>query len=822
MQREQLPMEKDEPPLKAWEQNFKAIRNPQLGYIPRESVLNAFKKSVKSRLKSTSSVQWESRGPYNVGGRTRAIMFDPNDSNNRKVWAGGVTGGLWYNENIDATKNKWIAVDDFWSNLGVTSISYDPLDTKVFYVGTGEGWWSSNSTGNEGIGIMKSTDGGQSWTHLASSQNFLFINDLIVRKENNESVLYVAVDNLSGQTGELIADQGLYRSTDGGETFTQVLPQIEGENYSPAQIEIGANNRMYVSTKSNPSNKAGGSVFYSDNGTTWVESTLKSDGARVAIACAPSNENYIYALISKSPTSNGCYAMYSDDMGLTWKDATHPEDDFSGFQGVYDLVIAVHPSDHQKIAIGAIDVMISEDGMTSWASINAKMHADYHVIEYFPDDNDKILFGNDGGVYKLSNLWSDSKAVMLNDGYNITQFYTCAIHPEAGENYFLAGSQDNGTEIFNSTGIEITEGATGGDGCFCFISESNPRYQLSSHIGNSFYRSTDGGKRFSRLDGVSAGKFVNPADYDDNKAILYSCGSSFSTKTIHRFKNIKGVTVTADEFEINMKGDPGIGVSHIKVSPYTTESSTIYVGTEIGELLKIENADTENPTSTNLTHSEFPQDAYISCIELGESENELIVCFSNYGVSSIWYTDDGGDSWSEKEGNLPDMPVRWIIQNPTERNKVMLATQFGVWATEDFDSDNPSWNAENSGLANVRIDMLKLRKSDQTVIAATHGRGLYSTNAWETITTGIKDKLEAKNGIELKVYPNPFSDYLKIENKDNLKMDIKLYNIQGKLVKSIVTSEQLIELSTANLSAGIYVLNVSSNESVKSFKVIKS
>ena len=111
---------------------------------------------------------------------------------------------------------------------------------------------------------------------------------------------------------------------------------------------------------------------------------------------------------------------------------------------------------------------------------------------------------------------------------------------------------------------------------------------------------------------------------------------------------------------------------------------------------------------------------------VGSSEDVLLVTFSNYGVSSVWFTDDGGDTWTEKEANLPDMPIRWALFHPDNDGQVMLATETGIWVTNMMLEDETIWYPANNGMANVRVDMLKLRKSDQTVLAATHGRGLFT------------------------------------------------------------------------------------------------
>tara|TARA_Y100000991_G_C21957437_1_gene342777 strand:- start:57 stop:1787 length:1731 start_codon:yes stop_codon:yes gene_type:complete len=178
-----------------------------------------------------------------------------------------------------------------------------------------------------------------------------------------------------------------------------------------------------------------------------------------------------------------------------------------------------------------------------------------------------------------------------------------------------------------------------------------------------------------------------------------------------------------------MTGSLDGNVSAIKVSPYTTDSSTIFVGTESGSVFKVTNADTadanDNSTAnwSNITGSQFL--GSVSDIEFGKDENHLFVTFHNYGVENIFYSEDGGQSWTEKEGNLPDIPVRCILQNPLSLNEVIIGTELGVWYTKNFESDNPDWSRANSGMSDVRITDLDMR-DDYKVFAATYGLGIYS------------------------------------------------------------------------------------------------
>ncbi|NVK27394.1 MAG: PKD domain-containing protein [Flavobacteriia bacterium] len=744
-------MPKQDRPDLAWEQDYLATLDPALGRPTPEVLLPIYQQVAAQQQLMTlapgsAASPWMERGPNNVGGRTRALMWDPNSTSGNKVWAGGVTGGLWYNNDITNSNSSWVAVGNFWDNISITDIVYDPTDSSTFYVSTGEGWGVGAARGE---GIWKSTDAGATWSHLSSTSNFRFINDLMVRNENGTGVLYAACSyEVYAGSAHGNSTRGLQRSLDGGLTWTQVLPNVPGRNfpYFPADIELATNNRIWVGTMRTHLGSNGGTVLYSDDGTNWTIAHTVTSGDRVELACAPSDSNYIYAVTEVLSTVEEI--ARSTDGGLTWNTVTEPVDadngipatDFTRGQAWYDLILAVDPNDPNTVIAGGIDLFRSTDGGLNWsqiskwsnnnnlASLNCSyVHADQHQVVFKPGSSSIVIFGTDGGVFytsSLSNAATSNVISARNKDYNITQFYSCAIHPTAGQDYYLAGAQDNGTQRFQNAGINGTTMATDGDGGFCFIDQTNASYQVTAYVYNSYWRSTNGGNSWgTRIQtNYNTGRFINPTDYDDVQNILYSART---TTTINRIKNITG-SPSVSNFTVN--GMTRIA-THLRVSPYTTSSTTLFVGNDVGDLFKITNADGTSPSTTNIGSSSFPS-ATISCVEIGASENELLVTFSNYGVNSVWYTNDGGTTWTSKEGNLPNMPVRWALFNPNDRNEVILATEVGVWTTANLSATSPTWASSNSGLANVRVDMLQIRDSDNQVIAATHGRGLFSSDAF--------------------------------------------------------------------------------------------
>lgn len=713
----------------AIQQEVELTKDPVLGYVPRERLKNAYsyaekllndrkKKKPKGRV---SLASWTERGPNNVGGRTRALMFDPNDASNgyKKVWAGSVSGGLWYNNDITSASSSWQPVDDLWDNLAVTCIAYDPSNTQVFYVGTGEGWFNFDAV--RGDGIWKTTNGGTTWTQLTSTDNnsnFYYVQDVAV----TSSGVVLAATNT-----------GVFRSTNGGTSWTQVI-----SGSAAADIEIASNGDIYASTGIFSTGKLWKST---NGGTSWTEVTPATGGERIEIAVAPSNSNVVYAIASSATdqVSVGWFRKTTNG-GTSWSALTVPAyrnqttcanstDDFTRQQAWYDLIVAVHPTNPDIVIIGGIDLYRSTNGGTSWTLISywtgscaQYVHADQHGIAFHPTDGNKVIFGNDGGVYYSSNITNTSPTISdRNKDYNVTQFYSCAARNNAGDNYFLAGAQDNGTHKFTTAGINSTVEVTGGDGAFCHIDQNNPQYQITSYVYNNYFRSTNGGTSFSQITSNNTGQFINANDYDNQAKILY-CGSG--TNQLYRVSNITGTISTAT---LTVALDGG-RITHVRVSENT--SNRVFVGTNQGKIFRIDNAHA-TPTVTNITGT-LSQSGSISCIEVENGDdNHLLATFSNYGVISVWETTNGGTTWVNKEGNLPDMPVRWALFDPDDDTQVLLATEAGVWATENISAETPDWVPANENLANVRCDMLQLRTADKIVVVATHGRGLYTSNIFQ-------------------------------------------------------------------------------------------
>ena len=754
-----------------WQQEYIATMNPKLGRPTPENllqhVINTNQPSVNKRaIPGGTYFKWKERGPNNIGGRTRAVEWDPSTINksNKKVWAGAVSGGLWYNNNIGSTASKWQSVSSLWPNLTVTCIAFDPMDSSIMYVGTGEGYSISNNGSTRGYGVFKSTDGGVTWNHLTATAGFEFVNDIVVRKEiaspklgTYRSVIYLGRDvHEAGhvKNGDS-ATAGLYRSINGGISFNKVNLVLPGRGISgaPDKIELDTRNNLWVSTKSNALSsysKTGGGIYFSTNGTSFsLKYKHKSKSRHCVLSCAPTGKDTLYALIGGTSTIQQIIRSY--DHGNSWDTLTLPvdadtsiDDEFTRRQAWYNLTIAIHPKNAKEVIIGGIDLFRTKNGGTSWKQISrwsltranlyqlncSYVHADQHAILYHPSEN-KVLFGNDGGVFYLGNsnvnLTTSSNAIQpRNNYYLVTQFYCGDMSMKNGSNYMIAGAQDNGTSYCTTTGVNDANFLYGGDGGYCMISETDEDIQVLSYVYNNFLSTTDNWVNARRLISErSTGLFINPADLDYVNNFLFSCkgaGTIYGFDLSNAASNPRSISFT------NLtNGVPSCIYAYKRKS---NGKSRLLVGTEGGDMVVSDGNHSYSNTYKKI--STGFNTGYISSIySHNKSDDTLLVTLSNYGIKNIYLTTNGGITWKSIDGNLPDIPVWDIVTNIKKVGAAIIATEIGIFSCENIFGKVPLWKPANNGMGSVKVRTLKYRTSDQTIMAATHGRGIFTSNAWE-------------------------------------------------------------------------------------------
>lgn len=705
-------------------------QDPALGYVPHQRLLDVYRRidalnnQASSRNGNMANARWRDRGPFNVGGRTRAIMIDRNDTTGNTIFAAGVTGGLWKSTNINALRPTWLNIGDFFSNINICALAQNENNPDEIYFGTGE----PHGGAGRGLGIWRSDDGGDTWTHLQNTANSSFHYTVRMFVHPVTEDVYAATET------------GLYRSKDKGANWTKVFGQGVSGGFSNAitDFEYAKNGRIFISTGHN-----GGSstIHTSPPGAgqgdidNWTLTSTTSTGfpsgrTRIELAVAPSNEDIIYALTAQGGDATGIYK--SSNQGANWIKVSDAPGalgmaNFARGQAWYDLDISVDPTNPNIVIIGGIDLLRSTTGGTSWNQISQwfggggfqEVHADQHYMIWDKKKSGRVFFGNDGGVY----LSEDKGINIFNKdyGYNTTQFYAHAMHPDKYSNYFLAGAQDNGTQQFDQFDVDNTVEVLGGDGFMCHIDQNEPDTQFISLYFGEFQFTTDGGENFGSIRSAPIGSgFYTPSDYDNDANILYTQAAgngSFFRWEVKDLGNNEGETVGINAFS-------GF-VTHVYASDNTP--NRIYIGSSAGRIQKIDNANVG--TSVSGTAINLPTGGgNISCIvEAAGDPNHLIATLSNYGVNSIWESKNGGTNWNSIEGDLPDVPVNWVVFHPYDNDKLFIATDAGVWVTEDIDGNNTQWDI-SSTMPVVRTDMLQTRTSDGLVSAGTHGRGIFSTD----------------------------------------------------------------------------------------------
>lgn len=721
-------------------------RDPATGKVPVERLYTAWERTrdllqakKENKVSGISGVKWTTRGPSNVGGRTRSIMISPNDATGNTGFAGGVGGGIWKSVNLRSGSPTWSPITDLVQNLAISSITYDPANTNIFYAGTGEGF--NNSDAARGLGILKSVDGGTTWNFLPSTINinFYYVNKVAV---NSLGHIYAATRS------------GIFRSLDGGNTWgSSVLFGNFGD------IEITSNDIYYASKASFPS-----ALYKSTTGASasWVNLTATAGSGlpntknqRIETAVAPSDPNTVYSMFYRDTFYTIFGTSYyssvliyrSTNGGTSFVKVATPNDadtgipdaDFTRSQGWFDLILQVDPNVSQTVYAGGINIFKSTSGGSTWRQIAhwyagfslQYAHADQHGMAFQRNSSDVLYFTHDGGISQTTNATALTPTILTrNNNYTVTQFYAFDYHPDAGSNYFLAGAQDNGTQQFNSPGFGPTVFASGGDGAYCNIDKVDPNNQFSQYVFNNYYRSTDGGANFEAVTVPGTisgtGRFINPSDYDGVSKTLYAAANYGD---FMRWKN----ATTSTSFDlVKVTGMQG-QVSALTVSATTPDK--IYLGTDFGEVMEVTNASTVSAPAVGRNLG-APSNGYLNCIwEDAANSNHLIAVYSSYGVNSVVETLNASDAtptWVAKDGDLPDMPIYWVLPDPSNTTtSVFIATELGVYSSSNFNDASPQWLPTSDDMAYTRVTQIKLRKSDNLVIASTHGRGLFTCDIFQ-------------------------------------------------------------------------------------------
>ncbi len=719
------------------------------------------------------------RGPNNVGGRTRALWVDYADSS--RLFAGGVSGGLWVSTNRGT---NWNPVDDDMANLTITSITQSPFDHDVFYYCNGE--IAGNSAGIGGNGVYKSTDGGVTFSILPASGNNFNYTWKISHSLTDTNEVFVGTWTL-----------GLWQTQDGGNTFINVLP-----NKEITDIETFPDGSVLAAAHHD-------GIYYSatgDTGTfTQIGAGLPASGFdRVVIAYCKTNPNYVYAMYEEG-SGDAIHSFWqSTDQGVSWTQRMNPSlDGINMPYPWYCMMMFVDDNLPQQVIIGGVDIGITFNGGGAWIQ-GWDSHADYHVGFSDPMNPNYYYVGNDGGVHRYDVTLFGATSYELNDGYNVTQFYAGCFFPDSIR--FWGGTQDNGTQS-GKPGSLSQNHIFGGDGAFCSVDQQSSwegyvswQYGHIQKTYNAHSPYPDFNIALNQMDGDADGDiddavwFINPFEINELD------GQQLYFPTRNRvWRTIDG-TGTWEIMTDPISDIYAVGVSN-NLDPI------VYCG-GVNKLYRV-------PSGINsVAGDQISLAASIPASVIGSSMTSIAVSPKNNGTlfisfgsvvaqPRIWKVTNantGSPTWTSLQGDLPvGLGVNWVDVSPYTEDYIILATDFGVFTTSN---GGTNWLVETD-IPNVPVHMVKVRNTDLKVFVYTHGRGIWTADI-PTTGMGLEDEIVSAT----KIYPTVTTGNVNIETAFD-DYEIEVYSLSGQ---KILVAKNVSNISLAGNASGMYLVSILNNK----------
>jgi len=778
-------------------------------------------KNISGIQNSPDALQWTSVGPSGIisgfpshwgemSGRIRGLAIHPTDP--MTVYIGAAAGGIWKTTNGGTS---WANVGDNLASLSYGAIAIDPNNPNIVYAGAGEAMYLFSTNMYDGRGVYKSTDAGGSWTQMTNGfGSTTHFTDMQVSPHNSNIVL-AALGSGYWHLG-YIGNEGIWRSTDAGNTWTRTLSVLDAFDVivhpSNANIVYAATGGGFTTSGFHISTDAGVSWNQSNTGLPPTSSIL-----RMQISLANSSPTTIYALIydgSGNPkaykTTNGgsSWSQISAGVqlggtydGINWSD-----------QGWYDLCIAVNPSNANSVFIGNIELHQSMDGSTfspkrisggsgAW---DCPTHVDLHRIVFAPSNSNYVYIACDGGIYKSTdggNNWSSA-----NKGITTIQLYRVASHPSKHDT-LVGGAQDNGNFRTLNGGATAWNFVTTGDGMECFFDHTTPNVVYFATQNASLYKSTDYGASVSWL-GSFNGAWIAPFFmHPSNNQMLYTATNDVyrSTDAGASFTVIASNVTTSDL--INTMAQSSVNPNNMILAGSGSYTSTpqVKVSTDAGF------------TWTDVTSNIPGTQRYITRVVTHPANaNTMYVVRSGFSSGNkIYMTTNLGSNWTNVSGDLPNIPHNDFFVDPAITTDYYTANDFGVYRSTN---GGTNWFREGTGMPFVpAIDFNYVVANGKRYLrVGTHGRSVYETDLDAVVS--VDDDITEKGNLSFELaqnYPNPFNPITNISytltEESNVKLTI--YNPLGEVVETLVEKVQAankyeVVWNATNEPSGIYFYSI--------------
>jgi photosystem II stability/assembly factor-like uncharacterized protein len=694
------------------------------------------------------TLEFREIGPAVMGGRIDD--FAVVESNPKIVYVGTASGGVWKTTNNGTT---WEPVFDKESVSTIGDIAIAPSDPSVVWVGTGEP--NNRQSSSWGDGAFKSLDGGKTWKKMGLEATH-HIGRIVIHPKNPDVVYVAALGHLWGPN----AERGVYKTSDGGKTWAQVLKINDDTGVSDIAMDPESPDILYAAAyerRRTPFGFNGGgpdSAIYktTDGGATWKKLTKGmpyengGDTGRIGLDIYRKDPNIVYAIVQHE--KGGTYR--SEDKGETWKKMgdTNPRPS-------YYSQVRVDPNNDLRIWELGAQMFYSEDGGKTFATQRVRgIHGDYHAMWIDPGDSNHMITGSDGGIhwsYDAGKTWDFLNTIAIG------QFYEVGLDNQ--KPYQICGGlQDNASwcgpsQTLMSDGIVNDDWTLmpGGDGFYAEIDNVEPWIVYTeSQDGHLSRRDARFGQQRSIMPQAKAGEphyrfqWNSPVAVSahDHNTIYY--GGNYLFKSTDRgdsWTRLGGdVTTGADRNKLQIFGktpDKNTLSRHDGVQEYPTITTlsespltpnVLWAGTDDGNVQVTRDG---GKTWKNVAdHAKgVPKGTYVSRVLASRyAEGTAYVTFdghrSNDYAVYLFMTTDYGENWKAIRNGIPDTAgtVHVVREHPRNQNLLFAGTEFGLWVSWDRGAN---WTALKNNLPTVPVDDIEIQARENDLVLATHGRSVW-------------------------------------------------------------------------------------------------
>ena len=779
-------------PFERWKYNARFYLNSDGTFAPPQKLWDAWRQKNRMAKTAVDNSNWQSLGPNSSSntyssstlkssgqGRINAIAVDPNNSNT--YYVGAPAGGIW--KSTDAGVN-WQPLTDYLPQIGVSGIAISPTDSNIIYIATGD----DDANDSPSIGVMKSIDGGTTWNTTGTmTGNPNSMNEIYIDPNNTNTIL-------------IATSSGVFKTIDGGTNWVQKF----AGNIIDLKMKPGDATTWYAVSDTK---------FYrsTDSGETFTEvaiPALTAGSTRLTIDVTIADPNYVYMASAGTPKSkfNGVYK--STDSGATFTKTAETNDIFNSDQAWYDFAITVSSSNKDIVYVGVLDIWKSTNGgdsftkLTEWFSPDqpSYTHADIHFLRFI---DGKFFAGTDGGIYRSTN--EGVNFTDLTNTLGISQFYKISVSP-LNSNIIVGGIQDNGGMAFNTDKWRNWHGGDGMEGN-AHPTEPNTHYGFSQ-FGGGLDKTIDGGRSKTFIasaptaetdapNGDSGGEWVTPM-------VINSAGVVYAGyKKLYKIVNNAWVLVS--NATLNIIDD----IDHLELDPkndnniFLAESSDLFLSKDGG---------------VNFTkiYSDNVNFLTINGIEISNTDSNVGWIITDSKVLKSVNILSATPTFTDITGNLPsDTKLTIKHHERSGNNTIYLGTTLGVYFTND---NLANWNVFENNLPNVQVRDLDINEEDSKLYAGTYGRGVFVTDIPRTLPANDvrllsiqnpnSTEMDCSNGVSPKVVVKNQGTSVINSATINYSFDGQpnsTLNWTGTLNSNASTT---IDIPTSNLSLGNHTLRV--------------